>query len=534
MSQPPSVAPSHAVEFQPLIDELKNLYRTKLLPIEQLFHFDQFFSPFLTDTDLDSKPMVLLIGQYSTGKTSFIRYLLERDFPGANIGPEPTTDRFVAVMYNRDERIIPGNALAAAADKPFTALNKFGMGFLNKFEASMCASPILEKITFVDTPGVLSGEKQRMGRTYQFSEIVEWFAERCDRILLLFDAHKLDISDEFKAAIESLRGHDDKTRVILNKADMPTQNLLRVYGALMWSLGKVMKTPEVPKVYMGSFWDQPLKHLENEKLLQLESQDLLADLRGLPRNSAVRKINELVKRARLAKVHAHICNHLRKQFGLLGKESTQKKLLEQLSEEFGKVQHETGLPAGDFPNVHRYRETLAKFEIWNFKKLDKKLLPLIDEALSVDIPRILKMIPDAEEHLRQMTQLYDAAQRQNDPSFNPFAFNADRAEVQSNWDISQAFKNKCDNEFYSLDPGADGKLPGSKAKTAFQRSALSNVQLRQIWSLADMDGDGQLDAEEYAVAMFIIEQFKTGAWPEIPQTLPVSAIPPARRQVPDN
>jgi hypothetical protein len=40
----------------------------------------------------------------------------------------------------------------------------------------------------------------------------EWFAERVDRILLLFDAHKLDISDEFKRSIEALRGHDDKIR----------------------------------------------------------------------------------------------------------------------------------------------------------------------------------------------------------------------------------------------------------------------------------------------------------------------------------
>ena len=67
---------------------------------------------------------------------------------------------------------------------------------------------------------MLSGEKQRIGRSYNFPNVVEWFAERADRILLLFDAHKLDISDEFKLAIEALRGHDDKIRVILNKADV--------------------------------------------------------------------------------------------------------------------------------------------------------------------------------------------------------------------------------------------------------------------------------------------------------------------------
>ena len=50
-------------------------------------------------SDFDSKPMILLLGQYSVGKTSFIRYIIGRDFPGARIGPEPTTDRFNAVRY---------------------------------------------------------------------------------------------------------------------------------------------------------------------------------------------------------------------------------------------------------------------------------------------------------------------------------------------------------------------------------------------------------------------------------------------------
>lgn len=43
---------------------------------------------------VEAKPQVLLVGQYSVGKTSFIRYLLGQDFPGQRIGPEPTTDRF--------------------------------------------------------------------------------------------------------------------------------------------------------------------------------------------------------------------------------------------------------------------------------------------------------------------------------------------------------------------------------------------------------------------------------------------------------
>ena len=88
-----------------------------------------------------------------------------------------------------------------------------------------------------------SGEKQRRDRGYDFSGVVEWFAQRVDRILLLFDAHKLDISDEFRSSIEAMKGHEDKIRIVLNKADMVDhQELMRVYGALMWSLGKVSES----------------------------------------------------------------------------------------------------------------------------------------------------------------------------------------------------------------------------------------------------------------------------------------------------
>lgn len=56
------------------------------------------------------------------------------------------------------------------------------------------------------------------------------------------------------------------------------------------------------RVYVGSFWDEPLMYDDNAALFDMEERDLMNDLRELPRNSAVRKINELVKRCRLAKV----------------------------------------------------------------------------------------------------------------------------------------------------------------------------------------------------------------------------------------
>jgi len=69
----------------------------------------------------------------------------------------------------------------------------------NRFEgAEVRDSAFLRNITLVDTPGILSGEKQRSGRSYDFASVMAWFADRADMIVVMFDAHKLDISDELK------------------------------------------------------------------------------------------------------------------------------------------------------------------------------------------------------------------------------------------------------------------------------------------------------------------------------------------------
>lgn len=62
----------------------------------------------------------------------FFRYLLEQDYPGGRIGPEPTTDCFTAIMHKDVEGVIPGNALVMDPNKPFRKLNYFGNTFLNR------------------------------------------------------------------------------------------------------------------------------------------------------------------------------------------------------------------------------------------------------------------------------------------------------------------------------------------------------------------------------------------------------------------
>lgn len=490
--------------YPEILRQLKGLYGSKMLEFEKRYKFDEFFGQQLKASDFDAKPMVLLLGQYSVGKTSFIEYLLKRTFPGMRIGPEPTTDRFVAVMHGDEDQIIPGNALSVDPEQPFSGTNSFGSSFLSHFEASKCNASILKNITIIDSPGVLSGEKHRIGRAYDFTSVINWFASKCDLILLLFDAHKLDISDEFREAIEALKGNDDKVRVVLNKSDqITTQQLFRVYGALMWSLGKVVKTPEVMRVYIGSFWDQPYRITDNEKLFRAETKDLLADLLSLPRNAAVRKVNELVKRVRLVRAHAYIICHLREKMPMLfGKEDTKQDLIANLGREFKEIERIHKIPPGDFPDVRKMQELLQVHDFSNFESRSDRLFQVIEQVMSVELPKLMKSL----------------ATPKASTATNPFA--------ESNWAITEGMKEGYDELFRSLNP-VNGCVTGQVARGPLMGCGVDVSDLRKIWELSDFEKDGTLDADEFALAMFLCQRCKAGD--EVPPELPPRYIPPSKR-----
>ena len=519
-----------------LVGSFDGSYAEKMRPIEETYMYDKFYETLMNDNDFEAKPMVLLIGQYSVGKTSFIRYLLECDYQGMRVGPEPTTDKFISVMYGDTERVIPGNAAAVSSDLPFRSLQQFGSGFLSRFEVVQVPSPVLQSITFIDTPGVLSGEKQRLNRTYDFAEVIHYFADRADRILILFDAHKLDISDEMKDAIEALRvgvnvtSHVGKRRQGACGAEQGRQRRQaavdahvslwhiceRSYGALMWSLGRVIRNPEVTRVYLGSFWDQPLRYDYFKDLFAVEQMDLFADLRGLPSNSMLRKINDLVRRARVSKAHSLLLSYLRMQIPkMFGKAKKQQELLDSMPEIFHMIQTEYRLPASDFPNMERFIEVVSTMDFSTFPKYKPELFDALDEVLAHDIPEIMAMLPKPTE---------DNGAPETEPE-NPFA----EVELQkgvSTWAIPAAHKAECDNVFSTLKQ-INGKASGSAVKAVLMKTDLDTNDLRKIWELADIDADGKMDAGEFAVAMWLANEKMAGK--PLPDTLPEDLIPPSKR-----
>ncbi|XP_053142503.1 EH domain-containing protein 4 isoform X1 [Hemicordylus capensis] len=508
---------------------LKALYSKKLLPLEEYYRFHEFHSPALEDADFENKPMVLLVGQYSTGKTTFIRYLLEQDFPGMRIGPEPTTDSFIAVMYGETEGSTPGNALVVDPKKPFRKLSRFGNAFLNRFMCSQLPNQVLKSISIIDSPGILSGEKQRISRGYDFCQVLQWFAERVDRIILLFDAHKLDISDEFSEAIKSFRGQDDKIRVVLNKADqVDTQQLMRVYGALMWSLGKVINTPEVLRVYIGSFWAQPLQNTENRRLFEVEAQDLFLDIQSLPQRATVRKLNDLIKRSRLAKVHAYIISHLKKEMpAVFGKENKKKELISKLPEIYAELQREYHISAGDFPEVKKMQELLENYDFTKFHSLKPKLIEAVDNMLANKVAYLMNLITQEERSMPMQKVQGGAFDGTTAGPFNHgYGEGIKEGANEEEWVVAKD-KPAYDEIFYTLSP-INGRISGASAKKEMLTSKLPNSVLGKIWKLADYDNDGMLDEEEFALAKHLIKIKLEGY--ELPSSLPSHLIPPSHRK----
>ncbi|KAL5511429.1 hypothetical protein ACEPAH_4645 [Sanghuangporus vaninii] len=95
------------------------------------------------------------------------------------------------------------------------------------------------------------------------------------------------------------------------------------------------------------------------------------------------------------------------------------------------------------------------------------------------------------------------------------------------WDVTPEEKTRFDQFFDSLDTTKRGFIEGDVAVPFMLQSKLSEDVLAQVWDLADLNNDGRLTRDGFAVAMHLIQGKLAGK--EIPATLPVSLVPPAMR-----
>ncbi|CAI0379352.1 unnamed protein product [Linum tenue] len=165
------------------------------------------------------------------------------------------------------------------------------------------------------------------------------------------------------------------------KCSQMSHPLIKVHGTLLWSLARVLSTPEAIRVYTCSFEDNPID--ENivgplgKKMIETDQSDLLSDIKYIPKKVFYHKINEFVKRARAAKIYAHIIGHLKKEMPfMIGSEGF-------------------SLSFRCFPNVEQFKEVLRGRNFTKFPRLKPKMIQAIDDIVAYEIPNLLKKARDS-------------------------------------------------------------------------------------------------------------------------------------------
>uniref|UniRef100_A0A669PGT7 Epidermal growth factor receptor pathway substrate 15 n=1 Tax=Phasianus colchicus TaxID=9054 RepID=A0A669PGT7_PHACC len=95
------------------------------------------------------------------------------------------------------------------------------------------------------------------------------------------------------------------------------------------------------------------------------------------------------------------------------------------------------------------------------------------------------------------------------------------------WAVKPEDKAKYDAIFDSLNP-VNGLLSGDKVKPVLLNSKLPVDILGRVWELSDIDRDGMLDRDEFAVAMFLV--YCALEKEPVPMSLPAALVPLSKRK----
>ena len=229
-------------------------------------------------------------------------------------------------------------------------------------------------------------------------------------------------------------------------------------------------------------------------------------------------------------MHAYIISYLKKEMpSVFGKDNRKKDLINKLADAFTCIQREHQISPGDFPNVKHMQEQLAFHDFTKFSIIKPKLLDAVDSMLTQDIARIMQMIPHENEAATRMNEANIYGGAFDGCIESPFGIGrgegADKGRGEQEWVVANE-RYEYDNVFSILKP-IDGKISGAAAKSEMVKSKLPNSVLSKVWKLCDIDKDGKLDNDEWALANHLIRIKLDGH--DLPTVLPDHLIPPSKR-----
>ncbi|KAG7376144.1 EH domain-containing protein 1 [Phytophthora pseudosyringae] len=298
---------------------------------------------------LPSLPFVFLLGNHSSGKSSFINYLLQRDVQSTGVAP--TDDGFTIIAPGSEDLDQDGPALVGDPDLGFSGLRVYGPALIQRTQLKV-RKGIQANYMLVDSPGMIDSPRspphhaqfthgassdrlspqqqqsnvfkgQDSDRGYEFPEVVRWYAERADVILLFFDPDKPGTTGETLSILtRSLVGMDHKLHLVLNKVDQfrKIHDFARAYGSLCWNLSKVIPLKDLPRIYTMCIPtnDNQMQAAEglgaSMKDLDAMREEVVSEVQRAPERRVDNLITNLYDSSRLLKMHAEIFEDLRARY----------------------------------------------------------------------------------------------------------------------------------------------------------------------------------------------------------------------------
>lgn len=213
---------------------------------------------------------------------------------------------------------------------------------------------------------------------------------------------------------------------------------------------------------------------------------------------------------------------------MFGKENKKAQLIQNIHEVYKEIERTHHISPGDFPPMGRMKECLKEQDFTKFHALKPKMIEKVEHMLSNDMTKLMQMLPAEEASTSSDKMVRGGAfvGTEQGPFGAGYGEGADYGAGEIEEWVVQENKDKFDKLFFEMGP-SDGKVSGAKAKKQMVLSKLPNTVLGRIWKLADVDRDGMLDQDEFALCQHLMQVKLDGH--ELPANLPPHLIPPSKR-----
>lgn len=130
-------------------DETLRLTREKLMPLNQLVR-----GPLERRPDFRTPlPFVFILGNHSSGKSSFINFVLQRKIQEAGVAP--TDDGFSIIAPGPEDAEMDGPTLVGNDDYGYTGLRSFGSNLVEHVKMKIRSKLALNEVIMIDSPGMI-------------------------------------------------------------------------------------------------------------------------------------------------------------------------------------------------------------------------------------------------------------------------------------------------------------------------------------------------------------------------------------------